>query len=305
MQDRKQTSVSTPAVRVGFSLSVLSTAASISICGQPLPHEQHRDQEENQTHPDHSTESSEPVLPKGKSLEEVLRAAANPPPDHFPDPVPDNELRMFTLIEQIEYRVGEDDRDEIGIQAQGWIGYDYNRFVWKLEGESVFDGSDEGGTETDLVFSRLINPFWYAQAGIQYANSWEESNYDDQWSGVIALQGLAPGMFEIDTSLYVDENADVSLSFEAEYDLRITQRLVLQPRAEMSFSAQDIPEESIGAGLTSTRIDARLRYEVKREFAPYIGLRYQFLSGETQNIADAMGLATEQTYFVFGFRMAF
>ena len=140
---------------------------------------------------------------------------------------------------------------------------------------------------------------------MQYANEWRKDDYEDRWSGVIALQGLAPYKFELDNSLYISEDGDVTFEIEAEYNLRITQRLVLQPRAEMGFAFQDIPERSIGAGVTDVKLDLRLRYEIKREFAPYIGIRSQFLVGETDNIAEARGEDSEQLFFLAGFRFAF
>ena len=173
------------------------------------------------------------------------------------------------------------------------------------EGEAVFEGDDEGETETDLLYSRLVTPFWNAQIGVQYANGWTRDDYEDRWSGVIGLQGMAPYMFEIDASLYVSEDGDATAEFEAEYDLRITQRLVLQPRAELAFAAQDIPERDIGAGITDAVADLRLRYEIKREFAPYIGVRYRTLVGETDNNAEAAGADSEQVFFMAGILFAF
>jgi copper resistance protein B len=87
--------------------------------------------------------------------------------------------------------------------------------------------------------------------------------------------------------------------------MRITQRLVLQPLAELHFAAQDISERDIGAGITDVNLDLRLRYEIKREFAPYIGIRYRFLAGETADIAEAAGDETSQLYFMAGCRVAF
>ncbi len=188
---------------------------------------------------------------------------------------------MFTLFEQLEYRFATDDRrDRLGWDAQGWMGGDFNKFWWKNEGEALFDGADEGETETDLLYSRLITPFWNFQLGAQYANEWQPDNYEDRWSGVIALEGLAPYKFELDNSLYISEHGDLTFALEAEYDIRITQRLVLQPRAELSFAFQDIPERELGAGMTDVTLDLRLRYEIKREFAPYIGVRYQTWSAK-------------------------
>ncbi len=193
----------------------------------------------------------------------------------------------------------------LGWEAWGWIGGDFNKFWWKNEGEAVFEGPDEGETETDLLYSRPVTPFWSFQIGVQYANEWTADDYEDRWSGVIAFQGVAPLEVELDASLYVSEDSDATVELEAEYDLRITQRLVLQPRAEIGIAAQDIPERNLGAGITDTDLDLRLRYEIKREFAPYIGIRCRFLVGETGNIAEASGTDTEQLFFLAGLRFAF
>ncbi|MBW2130931.1 MAG: copper resistance protein B [Deltaproteobacteria bacterium] len=169
-------------------------------------------------------------IPAGMTLDEVFEFADLPPPD-FPVPIHDDKLYAFTLVDQLEYRVATDDATagHLAWEIQGWIGGDFNRFWWKNEGEAAFEGTDEGETETDLLYSRLITPFWYAQVGVQYANEWNRDDYDDRWSGVIALQGLAPYKFELDNSLYISEDGDVTLGIETEYDLYITQRLVLQP----------------------------------------------------------------------------
>lgn len=246
-----------------------------------------------------------PALPDGMSLDEVLGRAAEPPPQHFPDPVPDDDLRLFALFEQVEYRLRKDGRDPLGWEAQGWLGYDYDRFWWKSEGEAVFDGRDAGESENDLLYSRLVTPFWSVQLGAQYANEWESGDYEDRWSGVVALQGLAPGMVELDASLYVSEEADVTAEIEGEYDLRITQRLVLQPRAELGFAAQDVRERALGEGLTDVNLDLRLRYELVRELAPYLGFRYRRLVGETASRADDEGGDPEQIFLVAGVRLAF
>lgn len=248
-----------------------------------------------------------PAIPAGMTLEEVFNFAESPPPDGFPEPVPDDRVFVFTLVEQLEYRVATDDEtaEHLGWEAQGWIGGDFNKFWWKNEGKAAFDGPDEGETETDLLYSRLITPFWDFQVGVQYANEWHRDGYEDRWSGVIALQGLAPYKFELDNSLYISEDGDVTIAIEAEYDLRITQCLVLQPRAEMGFAFQDVAERNLGAGMTDVKLDLRLRYEIKREFAPYIGVRYQTLVGKTGNIAEASGEDSEQLIFLAGFRFAF
>jgi len=249
----------------------------------------------------------EPAIPVGMTLNEVFEFSESPPPGDFPAPIHDDQLYIFTLFDQLEYRIASDDEtvDRLGWDAQGWIGGDFNKFWWKNEGEAAFDGPDEGETETDLLYSRLISPFWYAQIGVQYANEWDRDNYVNRWSGVIALQGLSPYKFEFDNALYISAEGDVTFETEAEYDLRITQRLVLQPRGQVGFAFQDIAERRLGAGVTDVTLDLRLSYELKREFAPYLGVRYQSLLGETDNIAEADGEDTEQLFFVVGVRFAF
>lgn len=261
----------------------------------------------SQPSPSSDTEltDSSPVLPPGMSLDEALDYAAKPPPMTFPDPISDNQIFVFTLFEQLEYRIQEEGPDQVGLQAQGWAGTDYHKLWWKAEGDAAFDRMDEGEFQLDLLYSRLFTPFWSLQGGVQYANAWESSNYSDTWSGVIALQGLAPGTVELDASLYLSEEADVTAEIEAEYNLWVTQRLVLQPRVELGFAAQDDRNQMVGAGMTGANLDLRLRYEVKREFAPYIGVRYHFLTGETANRTRRAGGDTEQLSLLLGIRLAF
>lgn len=247
----------------------------------------------------------DPPLPDGMSLDDVLDYAAHEAPADFPEPIEDDHLRWFVMFEQLEYRIGDDATDHLGWDAEGYIGFDYDKFWWKSEGEAVFHGMDEGESENDFLYSKLLTPFWSGQIGVQYANEWTTDDYEERWSGVVALQGTAPGMFEIDASLYVSEDADVTAAIEAEYDIRLTQRLVLQPRAELSFAAQDIPDRMLGAGMTDAKFDLRLWYEIKREFAPYIGVRYQTFIGETADIMDDAGRDREEVYFLVGVRLAF
>ena len=285
-----------------LTLAATPVAAQSDFFGQE-DHDQHNAHDKQ--HVNHASQIRDlnPSLPEGMTLDEVLDLSAQPSP--FAPPVSDNDIYTFILLEQIEYRLPEDGAERLGWEGQGWIGYDYDKLWWKTEGEYEFEGTDSGEAENDLLYSRLITPFWNLQFGVQYANTWGAGNESDTWSGVIALQGLAPGSFEVDTSLYLSENADVTLATELEYNIRITQRLILQPRMEFTLAAQDIPSQGIGAGLTSTNLDLRLQYEIERRFTPYIGVRYSFLSGETADMAAAMGNDREQLFLVAGLRWAF
>lgn len=289
--------------------SFLAAAPTSTALAQENVEEQENIEEQEKAEPEEAESDQEmgPALPEGMTLDEVLDRAEKTPPEDYPDPVPDDQLRAFLLVDQLEYRYDlQDEPDQVGTELQGYIGGDYNRLWFKSEGESSWQGDAglEGESENDLLYGRLFSPFWSAQIGAQYANEWTEDNYEDFWSGALALQGLAPGMFEVDASLYVTENLNVLADFEAEYDLRITQRLVLQPRTELSFSAQDIPERGIGIGLTKAVVDLRLRYEFLREFAPYVGARYQGLTFETADMAEAAGEATDKFFVLGGLRFA-
>jgi copper resistance protein B len=267
-----------------------------------INHRESAEQYQGTNVPDIQTSS----LPEGMTLDQVLdRAAKKPPADYTPAMNP-NMLFNVTMINQLEYRFTDDSKkNHLGWDAQGWIGYDFDKFWWKTEGESVLESHNEGESANDFLYSRLISPFWDFQIGVQYANEWVEDDYNDRWSGVIALQGLLPYKFEFDSSLYISEHADLTLEIEAEYDLRITQRTVLQPRAAVKLSAQDIPERNLGSGVTGVDLDLRLRYELKRELAPYIGIRFSSLTGETASIAKASGEDPNQFYLLLGFRLIF
>lgn len=246
-----------------------------------------------------------PPLPEGMTLDEVLDRASSPPPEGWPDVVPDDRLYVFTFVEQLEWRKADDDSaDYLGWEAQGWFGGDLNKLWWKSEGEAVFEGSDRGESETDLLYSRLVSPFWSIQAGAQYANDWGDE-YGDRFSGVVAVQGLAPYKFEVDASLYLSEDGDLTVALEAEYDLRLTQRLVAQPRLEAGVAVQDVPERGLASGLTDVTVDLRLRYEIRREVAPYVGIRYWTLLGDTRDLAEAAGEGSEKTRYLAGLRFAF
>ena len=122
---------------------------------------------------------------------------------------------------------------------------------------------------------------------------------------MLGLQGLAPYKFEVDSSLFVSDDGDASLRLEAEYDLRITQRVVLQPRMELNAAFSDVPEYGLGSGVNETEVGLRLRYEIRREFAPYLGIQWKRLDGETRDLAREEGEPTSVTSLVAGIRFWF
>ena len=122
---------------------------------------------------------------------------------------------------------------------------------------------------------------------------------------VLGLQGLAPYWWEIDAAAFLSTKGDLTARVEAEYDQRITQRLILQPRMEIEFAASDIPELEIGSGLSSVEAGLRLRYEFRKEFAPYVGVEWRRAFGDTADYVEARGGDADDTRFVVGLKARF
>jgi copper resistance protein B len=233
------------------------------------------------------------VIPQG----DVDRASGAPA--GWKKPVTDERIYQFSLLDRFEYHDGNDGSKSYVWSGQGWIGGDINKFWWKAEGEGgVNNGESPESTEFQALYNRTIAPFWGVQAGIRY----DVNPNPDRAFGVLGIQGLAPYRLGSDTSLYVSEDGDVSFRGELEYDQRLTQRLILQPRLEINASAQDVPEYGLGEGLNNTEMGLRLRYEIWREFAPYIGVSYAQKYGDTKDYALRAGESSSSTAFVVGIR---
>jgi copper resistance protein B len=183
--------------------------------------------------------------------------------------------------------------------AQGYYGGPTRRFWFKSEGEGAFDhGIDDA--EVQALYSQAISPFFDLQAGARQDLGHAETSYV-----TLGVQGMAPYQFEADAALFLSHRGDLTARIEAELDQRITQSLILQPRAEVSLAAQDVPELGIGAGLDKIELGLRLRYEIVREFAPYIGIEQSWRLGDSADFARAAGDQASATSFVAGIRFWF
>lgn len=192
-----------------------------------------------------------------------------------------------------------DGRDGYLWDVQGYYGTPTGRFWFKSEGEGSFGESVEDA-EVQALYSRAISPWFDFQAGIR-----QDVAGPDTTHGVIGVQGLAPYMFEVDAALFLSHRGDLTAKIEAELDQRITQSLILQPRAELNVAAQDIPRLGIGAGLDRLELGIRLRYEIVREFAPYVGIEQGWRLGKGADFARAAGEQTSTTSVVAGVRFWF
>ena len=252
----------------------------------------------------------------GRPPEDPLRAAALSGPTHAADLVfgPDamaaarqtlvrenGDVRTTAvIIDRLEAGFGDDDESYLW-DVQGWSGGDINRFWWKSEGEGDFGGGLEEA-ELQAVYSRAVTPFWDLQAGVRQDF---RPDGEDTTHLVLGLQGLAPYWWEIDAAAFLSTDGDLTARVEAEYDQRITQRLILQPRLEIDASAGDIPELEIGSGLSSVEAGLRLRYEFRKEFAPYVGVEWSRALGDTADYIEARGGEVDETRLVVGLKAWF
>jgi copper resistance protein B len=203
------------------------------------------------------------------------------------------------LLDRLEYRA-QDGRDGYAWDGEAWYGGDYDRLWLKTEGEGAFGDALEEA-EVQALYSRAIDPWFNLQAGVRY----DIRPKPDRAHLVVGIQGLAPYWFEVDGALFLSDEGDLTARFEAEYDQRITNRLILQPRVELDLAAQDLPEIGIGAGLSSLEAGLRLRYEIVPEFAPYAGVQYERRFGHTADFARAAGEDAGGWAFLAGLRSWF
>lgn len=240
-----------------------------------------------------------PVLPLLAQNEVVP-----PPPEEWGKPVVDNKIMGFFLFDQFEYRLNEGE-DTFTWEAQGWLGNDYNKLWLKTEGDQRLSGDNGGEAEVQLLYARLISPFFHFQAGGRFDQEYGDGPDPNRFFGVVGFQGLVPYRFDVQPALFISEDGDISARLEAEYDLLITQRLILQPRLEVNAAIQEVEEFGVGEGFNDIELDLRLRYELKRKFAPYIGISWTRLLGDTADFARDEGSEVDNLAFVTGIRMWF
>jgi copper resistance protein B len=199
------------------------------------------------------------------------------------------------LIDELE----SNDSDDLSWDGTVWLGHAFNRLAIRTEGERA-DGVTERA-ELALLWSHAFARWWDVVAG---ARSEFEPGESRGWAAV-GVQGLAPYRFELEATAFLGENGDTAARFEGEYELLITNRLILQPQLELNWYGQSDPERRIGSGLSSVEAGLRLRYEFRREVAPYVGLVRERRVGRTADLAQADGFDPDDTSLVAGIRLRF
>ncbi|WP_375276071.1 copper resistance protein B [Methylorubrum thiocyanatum] len=220
---------------------------------------------------------------------------------------PDQQIYYNVRFDKLEVKP-QSGRYGYEWDAEAWVGTDYDKIFIKTEGfnnggagRSAFGRTARWeSAEFQVLYSRLISYFFDFQVGVRQTIEPIARTY-----AVIGVEGLAPGLFELDTQAFISQKGEVSSRLNAFYDLLLTNRLVLQPRFDVNVSAQRVPELSTGRGFTDFELSARLRYEFTREFAPYVGVSWERKVGETSAIAKREGETRSRVYLLGGLRLLF
>lgn len=203
------------------------------------------------------------------------------------------------FVDRLEAKLGRG-ADTYAADVQAWYGGDTDKLWLKADVDGEFGGSFDGA-QLQALWSHAITPWFDLQTGVRY----DAKRGPDRVHFVLGVQGLAPYWIELDAAAFVSDRGDVTAHIEAEHDIRITQKLVLQPRAEVEFAFQDIPDKGIGSGLSSAAIGLRLRYELSPQFAPYVGFEYTRAFGDTRRFREAAGEKAGRAAAVGGVRIWF
>ena len=206
----------------------------------------------------------------------------------------DNAKFGKVLFDQVEWS----EEDTLSWDAQAWYGDDYNKLWLKSEGEHL-QGEEEGNVE--LLWDRVIARWWDIQAGVRHDFGAGPSR---TWAA-FGVQGLAPYWFEVEATVYVGDEGRSAARLVGEYELLLTQRWILQPKMELNLYGKEDAENHVGSGLSEVEVGLRLRYEIRREFAPYLGVAWSRRFGSTADFVRDAGEDTNDVQLVAGLRIWF
>ena len=266
---------------------------------QPDPHAGHvmPAAEQADPHAGHvmpaTREPREPIPP----VTPADRAAAFP--DVAGHTVHDDAVHSYWLLDRFEAWDADEAGTGLGWEAAAWIGTDLDRVWLRSEGEHV-DGSVEAG-EVEVLYGRAVARWWDALVGVRHAFGHGPSSN----ALAIGVTGVAPYKFEVDATAYIGGPGDASFEVEAEYETLLTNRLVLQWLAGAEFHGRDDARHGVASGLSTAEAGLRLRYEVRREFAPYVGVAWERAFGGTADLRRDASEDIEDTRVVAGVRVWF
>jgi len=218
--------------------------------------------------------------------------AAQHSPEHMESPT-----LVMTSFDELEI-VDVSSDTHVAWDADVWAGTDLRRLWIKTEGETADDGRDQ--SELQLLYSRAILPFWDVQGGVR-----RDIEPAGRNGGVVAIRGIAPYHFDTEAELFLAEGGDASLRVHASYELLLTQRWIVEPEVEVLVNGYDDAAHGVGSGLSRAELGVRLRYELRREVAPYVGLQWTQRYGDTRDHAQTLDLDDDELALVAGIRVWF
>ena len=215
--------------------------------------------------------------------------------EHLVQPVADQGIFAHAIFNELEGR-WNGSNTEFRWEGQGWVGTDYDKLWIKSEGTFTNGAVDDG--QQQFLYDRAITTYFDLQGGLR---SDIDSRPTRNWAA-LGIQGLAPYFFDLEVTGFVSGEGHLAAKLEASYDLLITQRLIAQPQIEMNFYSKSDPSRGIGSGLSDLDTGLRIRYEISRKFAPYIGFAYTQTFGETATFTQHEGGIVHDPRFIFGVR---
>lgn len=218
----------------------------------------------------------------------------------YGNPIADNRVYIHGFFDQLEGRIG--DGTYFRWDGQAWIGNDYNK-IW-LKSEGRYNPGNRGRMEDgdhELLYDRPVSRYFDVQAGVRVDL---DSSTTRTWAA-LGVQGLAIGFWNVEATAYASDNGHFALRTNASYDLYLTQRVVLQPQFETNWYTKEDRSRGIGAGLSDIDMGLRLRYDITRKFAPYVGVAYQRWFGGTESLRRERGDKINDVRFLVGLRTWF
>lgn len=220
----------------------------------------------------------------------------------FPAALHAEEWYYGVQMEEFEYRAGEHGEDLAVWDGDAFIGSDELKLRWEGNGEYDFNGDIFEELTNQLTVQTPVSDFWDIKGGARL----DRPDGEDRWYGVVGLVGLAPQWFEVDADLYLSEKGNVSASLDVEYELLLTNYLILTPSAEIEAAFSSDREVGSGSGINSAEVGVRLSYDLwDRTVSPYIGITYERKFGQTADFAKDEGEETAVWSAVIGTKLLF
>lgn len=281
---RMHSAVFTVALTAGFALPADAETS------QGMDHSQMQGMQPAKQHT--QTQSRTPIPP----LTDADRSAVyNAPGGHE---VHDSALNSFFIFEKLEWQ-DADDGSALNWEAQGWIGGDVDRLWLRSEGERTNGKTEEA--EVQALWGHSISPWWDLVGGVRQ----DFKPGDPQTWAAFGIQGMALYNFEAQATAYLGEGGQTAARLEGDYDILLTNKLILQPTAELNFYGKNDPKRGVGSGLSESEVGLRLRYEIRPEFAPYVGVTWNRAYGKTADYARDEGEDSDEARLVLGVRVWF